>query len=131
MAGTLGAFAVARFAGETVRPYWLDLLPADRVIGPLDGGTTLDLAGGTIRGSGYLKADGATVAQESLDPCLQQSGGTDPAACFAQLGVTRSYSDVLAGDHFWTAQIIESAIFVGIAALLVAVGVWLLRKRSL
>jgi len=133
MAGTLVAFAVARFAGETARAWWIGLLPTDRVLGPADGsGAQPDLHGGTVIGTGLLKADGSTTSLDGVQSCLQQAGDDAAAkACYAKAGITQSYTDVLSGDQFWTAQLIETLLFGGIAVCLLAVGVWLLRKRSL
>jgi hypothetical protein len=138
MAGTLAAFAVARFAGEWARSWWLTLLPTDRILGPAVGGPTPDLHHGLITGEGFLTADGTTVTARSVDsilgPCLQQGrtdGDADLTVCYAKAGITRSYTDILSGDHYWTAQLTETMIFAGVAVCLLAVGVWLLRKRSL
>ena len=134
MAATLAAFAVARFAGESARAWWITLLPTDRILGPVDGSGPLpDLHQGEEVGFGYLKADGTTVTWDSVQSCLEQ-GRTDPDAdptvCYTEAGITQTYTDVI-GDHFWTAQLIETLLFAGVAVGLLAVGVWLLRKRSL
>jgi hypothetical protein len=138
MAGTLAVFAVARFAGEWARAWWLTLLPTERIFGPAAGAASPDLHHGLIMGGGYVKADGTTITQRSLDailgPCLEQGrgdAGIDTTACYTNAGITRSYTDVLSGDHYWTAQLIETMIYGGITVCLLAVGVWLLRKRSL
>jgi hypothetical protein len=133
MAGTLAAFAIARFAGEAARASWLDLLPVVRILGPVDGsGAQPDLHGGTILGAGFLKTDGTTATLDSVESCLQQAGDdADAKLCHAKAGITQSYTDVLNDDQFWTAQLIETVIFGGVAVCLLAVGVWLLRKRSL
>jgi hypothetical protein len=139
MAGTLAAFAVARFVGESARPWWITLLPTYRILGPADGSGPLpDLHHGEAVGGGYLKADGTIVTRDSLQDglqsCLQQvrtDSNADLTVCYAKAGITQSYTDVLSGDHFWTAQLIETMLYGGVAVCLLAVGVWLLRKRSL
>jgi hypothetical protein len=131
MAGTLGAFAVARFAGEAAREAWLPLLPTQRVVRPIDGIDTSVGATSTVMHSGYLKADGTIVPSDALTACFDQFRGGDPTGCYPKTGVTQAYADVLGGGQFWTAQLIETGLFVAVGAILLAVSVWLLRKRSL
>jgi hypothetical protein len=132
MAGALGAFIVVRFAGDTVREFWLDLLPTKRVV------TAVDASGVTnpdakIVESGYLTADGKVLADDGpLTACFEQNHQSgDPTTCYPKLGITQRYNDVLDGGHYWTAQLIEAALFCGLAAILLGIGVLLLRKRSL
>lgn len=132
MAGTLGAFTVVRFAAETARPSWLDALPTKRVVTPINaaGGYSPDAK---IVHTGYLTADGKVLADDgALTACFEQAQANgDPTTCYSKLGVTQQYHDVLDGGHYWTAQLIESALFVGVAAAVLCVGILLLRKRSL
>jgi hypothetical protein len=69
---------------------------------------------------------------DSIESCLQQaSGDADTKLCYTKAGITQSFTDILSGEQFWTAQLIETVLFGGVAVCLLAVGVWLLRKRSL
>jgi hypothetical protein len=132
MAGSLGAFVVARFAGDTVRAHWLDLLPTKRVVTKINAPQAYNPDFKTMH-SGYLTADGKVFSDEGpLTACIEQNHRTgDPTACYPKLGLTQQYSDVLTGGHYWTAQLIETALFGGVAAVLLGVAVVLLRKRSL
>jgi hypothetical protein len=130
MAGALGAFAVTRFVGESVRDTWLALLPTERIMTPLDDAGASASSGMTMA-IGYLKADGSAVSPEAVQSCLETVSGGDGTPCFPKLGVTRMYADVLGSGQYWTAQLIEATFFVGVAAILLAVGIVLLRRRSL
>jgi hypothetical protein len=140
MAGTLAAFAVARFLGEWVRSWWITLLPTDRILEPPEGAAQYlpDLHHGGEIAFGFLKSDGTTVDRATvlngLQSCFLQATNDpagDPATCYTKAGFTHRYTDVLSGDYFWTAQLIETLLFAGVAVGLLALGVWLLRKRSL
>jgi hypothetical protein len=133
MAGTLGAFAVARFAGDTVRHAWLNLLPTDRVVDPInmpEADRNPDLL--TIH-TGYLTKGGNVLSDEGpLKACVEQNHRNgDPTTCYPKLGVTHHYADVLGGGQYWTAQLVETALFAGVATVLLVIAIGLLRKRSL
>lgn len=132
MAGTLGVYTVVRLAAETARPSWLDALPTTREVSPIntDSGISPDAR---IVQSGYLTADGKVLSDDGpLTACFEQTRANgDPTTCYSKLGLTQQYHDVLDGGHYWTAQLIETALFVGVAAVVLCVGILLLRKRSL
>jgi hypothetical protein len=133
MAGTLGAFPIVRFIGDTIRPHWLNLLPTQRIVHPVvDAGSAVspDMR---VMHTGFLTAGGRILSNDGpLQACIEANHRTgDPTTCYPKLGITQQYADVLTGGQYWAAQLVEAAIFAGLAAVLLGVGIWLLRRRSL
>jgi hypothetical protein len=133
MAGTLGAFPVGRFIGDTIRPHWLNLLPTQRILHPVqDAGSVVNPDQMTMH-VGFVTAGGKILSDEGpLQACIEANHRTgDPTTCYPKLGITQQYADVLTGGQYWVAQLIEAAMFAGMAAVLLGIGIWLLRRRSL
>jgi hypothetical protein len=133
MAGTLGAFPVARVIGDTIRPHWLNLLPTQRIVHAVnDAGSAVNPDMLAMR-TGFMTAGGRVFSDDGpLQACIEANHRTgDPTTCYPQLGITQQYTDVLTGGQYWIAQLIEAAMFAGLAAGLLGIGIWLLRKRSL
>ena len=61
-------------------------------------------------------------------PCIDKSGGRDPGPCLAQHGVYNVATYFPSGS-FWTLQAIEAGLFVGVALVLAAVAVGVVRSR--
>jgi hypothetical protein len=133
MAGTLGAFPVARFIGDTIRPHWLDLLPTRRIVHPVnDAGSAVNPDTMAMH-TGFMTTGGRILPDDGLlRACIEANHRTgDPTTCYPKLGITQQYTDVLTGGQYWMAQLIEAAMFAGLAAALLGIGIWLLRRRSL
>jgi hypothetical protein len=134
MAGTLIAFIVARIAGDLARGHWLSLLPTRRVVeklNPAVSNITPDLHPVAY---GFLTKDGRILPADdgALAACIEQNHRNgDPTACYPKLGITAQFADVLGPAQYWTAQLVELALYGGVAAVLLGAGIWLLRKRSL
>jgi hypothetical protein len=80
-----------------------------------------------VSGSQLLAADGEPVDQDSYDNCIN-AGFDGVADCIAKLDlhVDIAYQPV---DRYWSFQWLESALFLGLAALLAAVGRWRINGR--
>ena len=91
---------------------------------------TFDGTGTMIGTEGGFRVDGGLLAK---CPDLQGAGGTMPApadvnACLSDLGyhtVTRFHP----ADRFWTFQILESLIMLGIATTALGMAFWLVRRK--
>jgi hypothetical protein len=132
MAGTLVVFVAARVIGHLARGQWLGLLPTTRIVQPLDAaGHSPDQHAVAY---GFLTKDGSVVPADdgALAACVEQNHRSgDPTTCYPKLGITQQFADVLGPGQYWTAQLIELALFGGVAVALLGTGIWLLRKRSL
>lgn len=85
----------------------------------LDGGGHVLSSGGTIRDDVVARLCGldiVTMTKEQMDACGRRLGLHD---------VVR----VIPGDRFWALQAMEAALFVGLAAVLVAFSFWWVRRR--
>ncbi len=67
-------------------------------------------------------------AREDIAIVHAQQARIDPQEYITSLGWHRAISFQPA-DRFWTFQAIEAAIFLGLAALIVAATVWLIKRR--
>lgn len=125
MTATLLAFGAARFLViEFVRPNFLTplhraVLATDSGKGPGDwvlSNTLVDGGGRQI-----------TAAREDLAVLHAQHAGIDPHTYIVTLGWKRLITYQPAG-RFWTFQLLEAGLFVGLAALVVLLAVWLVRR---
>jgi len=127
MAMTLGGFVAVRVALENVRQY---IVPAQFAERPLGGEATV--GGPWPRASvdlwiedGLIKADGTRVTD--FKGCY---GVSDTAACYREAGFTKTYREWLSGSQdYWTLQVIESGILLGLGVALLVVAAYWMRHR--
>lgn len=125
MSATLIAFGATRFLViEFVRPHFLAplhraVLATDSGLGPGDwvlSNTLVDGGGRQI-----------TAAREDLAVTHAQLAGIDPHTYIVTLGWKRLITYQPEG-RFWTFQLLEAGLFVCLAALVVLVALWLVRR---
>jgi hypothetical protein len=125
MTATLLAFAATRFlVSDFVRPHFM--APLHRVIAA----TAASGAPGDWVLSNTLVDGGGrriTVGREDLAVLHAQQAGIDPHTYILTLGWRRVISYQPAG-RFWTFQVLEAGLYVGLAAALVLVALWLVRR---
>jgi hypothetical protein len=140
MAATIGGFIVIRLLlAIVVRPR---LMPAKVIESAFGGEDSPEGTGAwilsetTIDATGKVLGTGGTLNVTPLIgrcPSLPTSGGgfpprADVDACLLELGV-RNVTRYQPGDRFWTFQILESLIMVGIGAAALGVAFWFVRRR--
>jgi hypothetical protein len=126
MTSTLVAFAAARFLVlDFVRPHLL--APLHRSVLATGSGHS---AGDWVLSDTLVDAGGRqiSVARENLAVLHAQQAGIDPHTYIVTLGWRRLITYQPAG-RFWTFQALEAGLFVVLAALVVLLTVWLVRRR--
>ncbi|MFI9382127.1 hypothetical protein [Kutzneria sp. NPDC052558] len=131
MTVTLAVFTAARIAMFTVRRY---LLPAQRVVSD----DPTESAGGRyslVVHYGFLDAKGAQVPYQSnyntnCGSTDATSTSVDYATCYRQHGLAKSFADIIPADASGALHLVDSAIFVGLAALLVLATGWAVRRQA-
>ncbi len=125
MTATLVAFGATRFlVSDFVRPHFM--APLHRVIAATAAsGTPGDwvLSNTLVDGGGRR----ITTAREDLAVLHAQQAGIDPHTYIVTLGWRRIISYQPAG-RFWTFQVLEAGLYVGLAVALVLVALWLVRR---
>jgi hypothetical protein len=125
MTATLLAFGATRFLVlEFVRPHFLT--PLHRAVLATDSGRQ---AGDWVLSDTLVDGGGRqiTAAREDLAVLHAQHAGIDPHTYIVTLGWKRLISYQPAG-RFWTFQLFEAGLFVGLALLVIALTVWLVRR---
>lgn len=125
MTATLVAFAATRFlVSDFVRPHFM--APLHRVIAATAGGSA---PGDWVLSNTLVDAGGRriTAGREDLAVLHAQQAGIDPHTYILTLGWRRVISYQPAG-RFWTFQILEAGLYVGLAVALVLVALWLVRR---
>jgi hypothetical protein len=125
MTATLLAFAATRLlVSDFVRPHFM--APLHRVIAATASG---GMPGDWVLSNTLVDAGGRriTAGREELAVLHAQQAGIDPHTYILTLGWRRIVSYQPAG-RFWTFQVLEAGIYVGLAAALVLVALWLVRR---
>jgi len=125
MSATLIAFGAARFLViEFVRPHFL--APLHRAVLATDSGL---VPGDWVLSNTLVDGGGRqiTAAREDLAVTHAQLAGIDPHTYIVTLGWKRLITYQPA-SRFWTFQLLEAGLFVGLAALIVLVALWLVRR---
>ncbi|HEY2072799.1 MAG TPA: ABC transporter permease subunit [Gaiellaceae bacterium] len=125
MTATLLAFGATRFLVlEFVRPHFLT--PLHRAVVASDTGRQ---AGDWVLSNTLVDGGGRQIsaAREELAVVHAQLAGIDPHTYIVTLGWQRLITYQPAG-RFWTFQLLEAGIFVGLAALVVVLTLWLVRR---
>ncbi len=124
MAITLGAYAATFLTLRGLRETFMAPRYADAGLEH----TPEAPAGAWRLDSGYLSSAGDRISELGLGtpPCW---GEPDRAGCFQREGLVGQYLAYHPADRFWTFQAIEASILVGLAAVLLGVGLWWVHKR--
>ncbi len=125
MTATLVAFGATRFLVLAfLRPRFL--APLHRIVAATDTGNQ---AGDWVLSDTLVDGGGRqiTAAREDLAVLHAQQARIDPHAYIATLGWKRVITYQPAG-RFWTFQLLEAGLFVALAAAVVLVTVWLVRR---
>jgi hypothetical protein len=125
MTSTLVVFAATRvLVLEFVRPHFLT--PLHRIVAATGSGPG---AGDWVLSDTLVDGGGRqiTTAREDLAVLHAQHAGIDPHTYILTLGWKRVISYQPAG-RFWTFQLLEAGLFVGLAALVVLLTLWLVRR---
>ena len=125
MTATLVAFGTTRFlVSDFVRPHYL--APLHRVISAT---ATTGIPGDWVLSNTLVDAGGrrVTAANEELAVVHAQQAGIDPHTYILTLGWRRIVS-YQPGGRFWTFQILEAGLYLGLAVGLVLVALWLVRR---
>jgi len=125
MTATLVVFAATRLIVLTfLRPNFM--APLHRVVLPTAGGQK---PGDWVISNTLVDAGGRQIsaARESLAILHAQQASIDPHTYLITLGWKRVITYQPAG-RFWTFQLIEAGIFVALAAVVVALTLWLVRR---
>jgi len=120
MALTLAGFVGARVAVALLaRPHYMTPVADDQII-QSGSGTQGDLAGGWVLSKEIRQADGTFVTSGTIR-CPAAGDGV-PCSPDAALGLrpgAYNHQVFQPGDRFWTFQLIETGVFVALAALLI------------
>jgi ABC-type transport system involved in multi-copper enzyme maturation permease subunit len=138
MAATLLGFFVVRFTFQlVVRSHLLATVTVMRPteqFGPAPGPNATD--GAWVLSSHTVDAAGHAVSHSRLDQAVAAACHVTPATtpddlarCAWRLGF-EDVARIHPASHFWALQAMESAVFLGLAALLTAGAVWWLRHRT-
>jgi len=125
MTVTLVAFAATRLlVVEFVRPHFL--APLHQTVGATDAGGQ---SGAWVLSDTLVDAAGRTITsgREDIAVLHAQHAGIDPHTYFVTLGWKRAISYQPAG-RFWTFQLIEAGVFIALAAAVVALTLYLVRR---
>lgn len=125
MTATLLTFGATRFlVTEFVRPRFL--APLHRVVLATDSGRG---PGDWVLSDTLVDGGGRqiTAGREDLAVTHAQLGGIDPHTYIVTLGWKRLITYQPAG-RFWDFQLLEAGLFAGLAALIVLVTLWLVRR---
>ncbi|HZU20014.1 MAG TPA: ABC transporter permease subunit [Gaiellaceae bacterium] len=125
MSITLVVFAATRLAVlEFLRPHFLS--PLHRTVMADDSGRRI---GDWVLSDTLVDAGGKAIStgREDLAVLHAQQAGIDPHTYLVTLGWKRVISYQPSG-RFWTFQLLEAGLFVALAAAVVAVAIWLVRR---
>ncbi|MFB9904130.1 hypothetical protein [Allokutzneria oryzae] len=126
MTVTLGMFAAVRLAVPAIRPM---LAASERRVGSYATGADVPKRS-LVDSYGYMDSAGRVVpdGEALFSRCIR----TEPdkvAECMGRSGVTQVFTDFVGPEAAGTVQLVESALFAGVAVVLLAAGVWWLRRR--
>lgn len=143
MAATLGIFIAVRvFTGVVLRPHFMPIKTLDL---PFDEGDPLGDSGAWVVSGKILDVDGRVMGSvdsfnislnEITDRCPDLNAGTGSPPpheaidqCLSDQGVHTIFKYHPA-DRFWTFQLIETGLLLGLAAVAITVAALALRRRT-
>jgi len=128
MAATIGGFLVVRIPVESLlRPHYQ--APVDMLVDPVNLGASTGGRLGWLLDSGLVNSAGQRLSDLDERHAISASrqGGGDGAAYLHTHGFHWLFTFQPA-SRFWEFQLMESALFVVLAMLLLAAAIWLLRR---
>lgn len=138
MVATLVGYVVVRISTEeSLRPHYRT--PLHRTTDPAteagrDGADRLPVTDWTV-GESWLDSAGRRLTEDEKADLLQRiyrGGGDVPDGVVADYLAThgmRHYTEYHPASSFWSFQAIEAGVFLGLAAVLLATTIWLVRRR--
>ena len=143
LAITLGVFIAARFViANYIRPHYMSALTLTQSVG----GTLTPKGAYWQLTSGIVTASGGAIPQSAGGPTIGLGGNAIPipAACRSLAGTGpihrmiscisaqgyRQYMTYQPASHYWPFQLIETGIFLALAAALIAVTFLVVRRRD-
>ncbi|MFB7467016.1 transporter [Streptomyces sp. NPDC056224] len=124
MAVTLAAIAAATVVTRLLRTGWTD--PETRITPGMTPKKRVGSAWSTGE-FGYLTPDGR---EHDINTPVCQTSGEELRQCMAEHGFVARYHKVHPSSDFWTFQWIETALYLGVAAALVAMVLYVLRRPT-
>jgi hypothetical protein len=134
LAAALVAFVAVRITvAGWIRPHYQTPLNLVQAISPGTGGVDspiLDPRDWTL-GDGFADATGNQLSPVAVTILEHKAldAGTDPSTYLHDQGIYRWASYHPAG-RFWTFQLVETGVFVGLAAIVLALVIWRIRRRT-
>jgi hypothetical protein len=134
MAVTLAAYVAVRVPVEIyARPRYQT--PRLRITDPAARGGSQDkgrqFTTDWVLGQGWIDAAGHKLTDAERTTILRQlyDNGTPIEQYMAQHGL-RHYAEYHPASSFWTLQLVEAVIYLGLAAALLATAIWFIRRRT-
>ncbi|MGR4884970.1 transporter [Streptomyces sp. LARHCF249] len=124
MAVTLAAIGTASVLTRLLRTAWID--PETRITPGMTPKKPVGSAWSTGE-FGYLTPDGR---EHDINTPVCQTSGEELRQCMAEHGFVARYHKVYPSSDFWTFQWIETALYLGLAAVLVALVLYVLRRPA-
>jgi hypothetical protein len=125
MAATLFAFVAVRVAVAQIRPHFIQPLTGPAI--GIGRGTWI-----TSSSAYYVDAQGHQLTLDQVNAvgrAFSGSSGSGYMDYLLQHGI-RFLADYQPAERFWTFQLIEAAVFVGLASALIAATLWWLQRRA-
>ena len=125
MATTLVGYIAVRVAAMVwIRPHFMPPLTFTNLVEPVGaGGVKLSVPRGWVLSQIFTDPSGHTMTDLRISP---DSPCFATRTCFAGYHLTITYQP---GNRYWPFQWYETALFVGLAAALIALSYWWLRRR--
>ncbi|MFG2982286.1 transporter [Streptomyces sp. NPDC048258] len=124
MAVTFAAIGTATVLTRFLRSSWID--PESRITPGMTPKRTVGSAWSTGE-FGYLAPDGR---EHDINTPVCQTSGEELRQCMAEHGFIARYHKVYPSSDFWTFQWIETVLYLGVAAALVALVLFVLRRPT-
>ncbi|MFC0548494.1 ABC transporter permease subunit [Kutzneria chonburiensis] len=133
MTVTLGVTVVLRYILSTAQQF---LVPAQRIVSD-DPSQSIYERGSLEVFGGYLDANGTIVptakAADAIGKCGSRGDAapiTDSAACYRDHGLAKWFADVIPVSAASTVHLVEAAIYLGLAVVLVLGTGWAVRRQA-
>lgn len=130
MTVTLAVTVVLRYALSSLQKF---LVPAQRIVSDDPSVSKVEPGSLTVFG-GYLDANGNVVpnANSAVMNCGSKGDApvTDTATCYRDHGLVKWFADVVPAEAAGTVHLVEAAIYLGLAVVLVLATGWAVRRQA-